>query len=279
MYRLRQRVGNLSLTLSLLLLLGSGATAQVEKSTNDTKTTKTMRTVSVPVVSERGSDLKESLHVVAPSDPVVKILRTVDQNVIIPKVDNTRSDGFDILLYICGGALRASDFTPLPDPWTLPSTPKSLGEPEIDKNTKDRQTSPKRAEVIQVKNDNSCPEDFDPLQYPCGDSMAEDFMPLPDRAELKSTSNDSLLKSDTNSKARQASPKSADVIQVDAFSEDDALLFLFCAGGTISAEDFAFIQDLLDLPSTVNNPPSRLNVDAGTPDRQTVRKQRKVTRR
>ena len=268
------------MALSVLLLLGSSATAQIEKSMSETRTTKTIRTESVPVVSERGSDLKESSHVV-PSEPVIKILKPIDPNVMIPKVDDTSSEGFDILLYICGGALRASDFTPLPDPWTVPSTPDSLGKPKIDKNTKDRETSPKRADVIQVNSDNSCPEDFDPLEYPCGDAMAEDFMPLPDPGELTTTSNNSLLRSDAdrNSKKRQASPKSADVIQVDVFSEDDPFQFLFCAGGAISAEDFALLQDLLDLPSTVNNAPSKLNVEAGTPDRQPARKQRKVTRR
>lgn len=65
----------LSLSLMLVIAIGSTGQSQGDKSSSKTQGPTTTRAESVPLVVERGSDARIESHVTLPSDPVVVLLR------------------------------------------------------------------------------------------------------------------------------------------------------------------------------------------------------------
>ena len=87
MFRFRRITGWISLSLLVLLFMIVGASGQIEKTRTKTQTPATTRAEDVsPLVVERAVDSKDSLPVIEPSDPVVRILRRIGFNAVEDRV-------------------------------------------------------------------------------------------------------------------------------------------------------------------------------------------------
>lgn len=113
MFRLRRIRQSFLFCFSLLLLLAIGASGQVQKSPSSTQTGTDKVSLSIP---QTEADIREALHVVVPSDPLIKLLRPigslVDQTPHITGPTGSFFEGYDLLfLMFCGrNAISAEDF-------------------------------------------------------------------------------------------------------------------------------------------------------------------------
>ena len=171
MFRSTRIARLLPLSLAVLLVTAIATTGQREKSASKSQDQTTTPRESVPLLIERGSDSKESSHVIVPSDPQVKLLRsfglTMDQD---PKTTKQRQDSakvedsvtndvanssfqdVDPLAFIlCGrNGISAEEFAALQDFSEPPSTTiKPVAKSREEVVPVVRQTASKRAKVFR----------------------------------------------------------------------------------------------------------------------------------
>ena len=138
------RLFPLSLSLMLVIAIGSTGQSQGEKASSKSQAPTTTRTESVPLVVERGSDARIDSHVTLPSDPLVVLLRLLglptdqksgsmkrDQNSTREESAKTTYEDADPLYFVfCGpSGIGAEEFEAFHGYWESSSPSKHAPPP------------------------------------------------------------------------------------------------------------------------------------------------------